>query len=151
MNNDSIETLIKSNSKKISKTHIKEIIRHSELVILKKDEYLIRKDQINSPELIVLLEGSLELKSRGQFIKRLNNPGDLVDELSLISGEASPYTEIISEIQSKVMIFPYHKFKADDDDTEVSVAYLIFSNILAEKLKHLKAQALLKKKCAYKK
>ena len=130
--------------RKISNSHIKEILRYSELITLNADEYLIHKDQSNSPELIVLLEGSLAVSSKRQFVMRLNNPGDLVGELSVITGESNHFADIISEKLSKVVIFPYHKFKANDDDTEVSVAYLIFSQILAEKLKHATAQSILK-------
>ncbi len=130
--------------RKVSNSHIKEILRHSELITLNADEYLIHKDQSNSPELIVLLEGSLAVRSKRQFVMRLNNPGDLVGELSVITGESNHFADIISEKLSKVVIFPYHKFKADNDDTKVSVAYLIFSHILSEKLKHATAQSLLK-------
>ena len=49
----------------------------------------IRKEHSNSPELIVLLEGSLAVTSEAQFIMRLNNPGDLVGELSVIAGESN--------------------------------------------------------------
>ena len=131
--------------RKISKSHLKEILRQSDLITLNADEYLIRKDQNNPPELIVLLEGSLAVTSEAQFIMRLNNPGDLVGELSVIAGESNHFADVISEEQSKVVIFPYHLFKVADDDTEVSVAYLVFSHILAEKLKHVTAQSLLKK------
>ena len=131
--------------RKISKSHLKEMLRQSDLITLNADEYLIRKDQNNPPELIVLLEGSLAVTSEAQFIMRLNNPGDLVGELSVIAGESNHFADVISEEQSKVVIFPYQLFKAADDDTEVSVAYLVFSNILAEKLKHATAQSLLKK------
>ena len=130
--------------RKISNNHIKEILRYSELITLNADEYLIHKDQSNSPELIVLLEGSLAVRSKKQFVMRLNNPGDLVGELSFITGKSNHFADIISEKLSKVVIFPYHKFKANDNDTEVSVAYLIFSHILAEKLKHATAQSILK-------
>ena len=131
--------------RKISKSHLKEMLRQSELITLNTDEFLIRKEHSNSPELIVLLEGSLVVTSEGQFIMRLNNPGDLVGELSVIAGESNHFADVISEEQSKVVIFPYHLFKVADDDTEVSVAYLVFSHILAEKLKHVTAQSLLKK------
>ena len=131
--------------RKISKSHLKEMLRQSDLITLNADEYLIRKDQNNPPELIVLLEGSLAVTSEAQFIMRLNNPGDLVGELSVIAGESNHFADVISEEQSKVVIFPYQLFKAADDDTEVSVAYLVFSHILAEKLKHATAQSLLKK------
>ena len=130
--------------RKISNSHIKEILRYSELITLNPDEYLIHKDQRNSPELIVLVEGSLAVRSKRQFVMRLENPGDLVGELSVITGESDHFAEIISEKLSKVVIFPYQNFKANDNDTEVSVAYLIFSHILAEKLKHATAQSILK-------
>ena len=130
--------------RKISNSHIKEILRYGELITLNADEYLIHKDQSNSPELIVLLEGSLAVRSNKHFVMRLNNPGDLVGELSVITGESDHFAEIISEKLSKVVIFPYHNFKTNDNDTEVSVAYLIFSHILAEKLKHATAQSILK-------
>ncbi len=130
--------------RKISNSHIKEILRYSELITLNADEYLIHKDQSNSPDLIVLLEGSLAVRSKRQFVMRLDNPGDLVGELSVITGESNHFADIISEKLSKVVIFPYQNFKANDNDTEVSVAYLIFSHILAEKLKHATAQSILK-------
>ena len=131
--------------RKISKSHLKEMLRQSELITLNADEFLIRKEHSKSPELIILLEGSLTVTSEGQFIMRLNNPGDLVDELSVIAGESNYFADVISEEHSKVVIFPYHLFNVADDDTEVSVAYLVFSHILAEKLKHVTAQSLLKK------
>jgi len=131
--------------RKIKKAHLKEILRQSYLIKLNPDEYLIRKDQNNPPELTVLLEGSLAVTSEEKFIKRLNSPGDLVGEMSVIAGESNNLTDVISEEQSKVVIFPYQLFNAADDATDVSVAYLIFSHILAEKLKHTTAQSLLKK------
>ena len=50
------------------------MLRQSDLITMNADEYLIRKDQNNPPELIVLLEGSLVVTSEEQFIMRLNNP-----------------------------------------------------------------------------
>ena len=63
---------------------------------------------------------------------RLNNPGDLVGELSVITGESNHFADIISEKISKVVIFPYHKFKATENDTEVAAGYL--SNKIEEGL-----------------
>ena len=130
---------------KISKSHLKEMLRQSELITLNADEFLISTEHINPPELIVLLEGSLAVTSEAQFIMRLNNPGDLVGELSVIAGESNDFADVIAEEQSKVVSFPYQLFKAADDDTEVSVAYLVISHILAEKYKQATAQSLLKK------
>ena len=88
--------------RKISSYHIKEMLLHSELITLNADEYLFRKDQSNSQELIVLLEGSLLVTSDGGFIMRLNNPGDLVGELSIITGESIHFADVVSEEKSKV-------------------------------------------------
>ena len=49
--------------RKISKSHLKEMLRQGDLITLSADEYLIRKDQNNPPELIVLLGGSLAVTS----------------------------------------------------------------------------------------
>ncbi len=131
--------------RKISKSLLKGMLRHGEFVSLDAEEYLIRKEHTNPPELIVLLEGSLAVTSQGNFIMRMNNPGDVVGEMSVISGESNHFADVVTEEKSKVMIFPHHLFKVADEDTKVSVAYLIFSHILAEKLKHITAQSLLKK------
>ena len=131
--------------RKIHKSHLKEMLRQGDLIILNPGEYLIHKDQNNPPELIILLEGSLAVKYETEHFMRLNNPGDLIGELSIIEGKSNNLADVISEEQSKVVIFPYQLFKAADYDTEVSVAYLVFSHILAEKLKHATAQSLLKK------
>ena len=96
--------------RKISKSHLKEMLRQSDLITLNADEYLLRKDQNNPPELIVLLEGSLAVKSEAKLIMRLNNPGDLVGELSVITGESNHFADVISEEKSKVVIFPYQLF-----------------------------------------
>ena len=72
--------------RKIKKAHLKEILRQSYLIKLNPDEYLIRKDQNNPPELIVLLEGSLAVTSEAKFIMRLKSRGDLIGELSVITG-----------------------------------------------------------------
>jgi diguanylate cyclase (GGDEF)-like protein len=79
------------------------------------------------------------------FIMRLNHPGDVVGEMSVISANPNPYADVIAEEDSQVVIFPNHLFKVAEDDTNVSVAYYIFSHILAEKLRHVTARSLLKK------
>ncbi len=97
--------------RKISKSLLKGMLRHGEFVSLDAEEYLIRKEHTNPPELIVLLEGSLVVTSQGHFITRLNNPGDVVGEMSVISGESNHFADVVTEEKSKVMIFPHHLFK----------------------------------------
>ena len=131
--------------RKISLTLLKEMLRQGEIVTLDAEEYILQEEHPKPPELIVLLEGSLAISSQEHFIMRLNHPGDVVGEISVIFGNSSSYTDVITEVKSKVVIFPNDLFKVADNDTKVPVAYLIFSHILAEKLKHTTAQSLMNK------
>ena len=131
--------------RKISLVPLKGMLRHGEFVTLNAEEYLLRENHNKPPELIVLLEGSLVVTAQDNFIMRLNNSGDVVGEMSIISSNPKPFTDVIAEDDSQVVIFPNHLFKVAEDDTKVSVAYYIFSHILAEKLRHVTAQTLLKK------
>ena len=65
------------------------MLRQGDLIILNPGEYLIHKDQNNPPELIILLEGSLAVKYETEHFMRLNNPGDLIGELSIIEGKSN--------------------------------------------------------------
>ena len=131
--------------RKISLALLKEMLRQGEFVTLKAEEFLLQEKHSKPPELIVLLEGSLAVTSKDHFIMRLNHPGDVVGEMSVISANPNPYADVIAEEDSQVVIFPNHLFKVAEDDTNVSVAYYIFSHILAEKLRHVTARSLLKK------
>ena len=131
--------------RKIGLTLLKEMLRQGEFVTLDAEEYILQEEHPKPPELIVLLEGSLAISSQEHFIMRLNHPGDVVGEISVISGNSSSYADVITEEKSKVVIFPNDLFKVANNDTKVPVAYLIFSHILAEKLKHTTAQSLMNK------
>ena len=131
--------------RKISLSYLKKMLRQGELVSLNAEEYLIREDHPKPPELIVLLEGSLAVTSQSLFIMRLDLPGDVVGEMSIINDDPNPFADVVAEENSKVVIFPNHIFIVKWNDTKVSVAYLMFSHILAEKLKQTTAQFLLNK------
>ena len=144
---DKFAGIIKSSRyfRKISLALLKEMLWQGEFVTLKAEEFLLQENHSKPPELIVLLEGSLAVTSMDHFIMRLNHPGDVVGEMSVISANPNPYADVIAEEDSQVVIFPNHLFKVAEDDTNVSVAYYIFSHILAEKLRHVTARSLLKK------
>ena len=131
--------------RKISLSLIKEMLIQGEYVNLNAEEFLIQESNSKPPELIVLLEGSLAVTSKDHFIMRLNQPGDVVGEMSVIYSNSKPFADVISEESSQVIIFPNHLFKVAEDDTKVSIAYFLFSHILAEKLKHATAHSLLNK------
>ncbi len=132
--------------RKLSQSFLKEMLSHCELVSLNAEEHLIREAHPKEPELIVLVEGSLAITSQSDFIMRLDLPGDVFGEMSIINNDPNPFADVITEENTKVIIFPNHLFKVKDNDTKVPVAYLMFSHILAEKLKHTTALSLLNKK-----
>ena len=120
--------------RKISLSLLKEMLREGEYVTLNAEEYLLRENHNKPPELIVLLEGSLVVTAQDNFIMRLNNSGDVVGEMSIISSNPKPFTDVIAEDDSQVVIFPNHLFKVAEDDTKVSVAYYIFLTFLRKNL-----------------
>ena len=143
---DKFVGIIKSSRyfRNISLDNLKEMLCQGEFVSLKAGEYLMHEIQSKPPELIILLEGSLVVTSKKHFIMRLNHPGDLVGEMSIISDNPNPYADVISEEDSLVVIFPNHLFKVSEHDTKVSIVYYIFAHILSEKLRHVTALSLLK-------
>ena len=121
-----------------------EMLRQGELMELDADEYLLREGEDQPPQLAVLLEGSLAVMSQGNFLMRLEYPGDVVGEMSVITRGGHAF-DVLAEAPSRVVIFPEHLFKEEDDGAEVSILYLIFSHILSEKLRITAAQSLLGK------
>jgi len=131
--------------RKISIFILVEMLSKGEFLNLSKGEYLIQENESNNPELIILLEGSLIVTSGDHFIMRLNQPGEVFGEMTIIYPNQKLTANLISEENSKVVIFPYHLFKVEENETSLSVAYLLFSHILAEKLRISTAESLLKK------
>ena len=140
---DKFVRIIKSSRyfRNISLDNLKEILCQGEFVSLRDGEYLMYDKQFKPPELIILLEGSLVVTSKNHFIMRLNHPGDIFGEMSIISDNPNSYADVISEEDSLVVIFPKHLFKVSEEDTKVSIVYYLFAHILAEKLRHVTARS----------
>jgi diguanylate cyclase (GGDEF)-like protein len=119
-----------------------EMLRQGNLIELDADETLLKEGRDQPPQLAVLLEGSLVVVSQGNFLMRLDVPGDVAGEMSIITRSGHPF-DVIAEAPCRVVTFPEHLFREDDGATEVSILYLIFSHILSEKLRITAAQSLL--------
>ncbi len=129
--------------RKINLKLLKEMMRQGELVDIQEEEHLILENEAKSPEIFVLLEGSLVVTSKDAFLVRLNTPGDVVGEMSIISGDRSHTADVIAETNSRVIAFPHSLFEVEENATQVPVSYLIFSHILSEKLRITSAQVML--------
>ncbi|MDC0224753.1 diguanylate cyclase [Deltaproteobacteria bacterium] len=140
---DKFVRIIKSSRyfRNISLDNLKEILYQGEFVSLRDGDYLMHDKQFKPPELIILLEGSLVVTSKNHFFMRLNHPGDIFGEMSIISDNPNSYANVISEEDSLVVIFPKHLFKISEEDTKVSIVYYLFAHILAEKIRHITARS----------
>jgi CRP-like cAMP-binding protein len=59
-------------------------IRLSALVELEPGEALIREDEEAAPEIYLLVQGALFVKSNSAMVARLNRPGDVVGEVAVL-------------------------------------------------------------------
>ncbi len=120
------------------------LLKQGQLLHLPKDEYLIKEGDISAPELYILLEGSLAVVSQSKFILRLEMPGDIAGEMSILSpGPRS--ADVLAETDCQIVAFSEEVFAVEFPTDSVSVFYLMFSHILAEKLRITTAQSLVRK------
>ena len=71
--------------RKIPMNLLLEMLRLSQLVMLSQDEQLVHEGDKDPPEMYILLHGSLMVTSQGEFISRLESPGDVVGEQAILS------------------------------------------------------------------
>ncbi|MGK5091600.1 GGDEF domain-containing protein [Deltaproteobacteria bacterium TL4] len=129
---------------KLKASILRKVLRQGELLTLDANEFLIKEGDTSPAEMFILLEGSLAVMSQNKFILRMDLPGDVVGEMSVISpGPRS--ADVVTELPSKVIAFSNEAFKVEEMSDEVSVFYLMFSYVLAEKLRLTTAQSLLRK------
>ncbi len=130
--------------KKFSHKLLKNILRRGTLVKLKADEHLIHQGDESPPEMYILLKGSLAVLANSKFILRLELPGDIAGELSILNpGPRS--AEVIAETDTEIIAFTQEVFAVDEQSETVPVFYLMFTHILAEKLRITTAQSLVRK------
>ena len=115
-----------------------------QLVMLSQDEQLVHEGDKDPPEMYILLHGSLMVTSQGEFISRLESPGDVVGEQAILSPEARTMT-VTAEVDSRVLAFPNDVFRVAEEMSHIPAIYLSFASILAEKLRITEAQAKLRR------
>ena len=106
--------------RKISLFILVKMLSKGELLTLSEGEIIIQENESHEPELIILLEGSLIVTSGDYFIMRLNQPGEVFGEMTIIYPNQKLTANLISEETSKVVIFPYHLFKVEENENNLS-------------------------------
>lgn len=123
---------------------LKNILKQGSLLTLDKDQYLIHEGDATPPELYILVEGSLAVMSNRQFVLRLDAPGDVVGEMSVIQS-APRSADVIAESGGRLIVFPAELFAIDENSQQASVLYVLFAHIMAAKLRITTAQSLIRK------
>ncbi len=120
------------------------ILRQGSDVTLKKDSYLIREGDNAPPEMYILVEGSLVIEANKKFILRLDQPGDVVGEIAVI--QSTPRSaDVVAEADCRLIAFPAELFEVDPHSTQASILYVLFSHVMAAKLRITTAQSLIHK------
>ena len=120
------------------------VLRQGSDVTLKKDSYLIREGDNAPPEMYILVEGSLVIEANKKFILRLDQPGDVVGEIAVI--QSTPRSaDVVAEADCRLIAFPAELFEVDPHSTQASILYVLFSHVMAAKLRITTAQSLIHK------
>ncbi|MBF0276767.1 MAG: GGDEF domain-containing protein [SAR324 cluster bacterium] len=123
---------------------LKNMVKLGDLVTLNKDDYLIREGDDAHLEMYILVEGSLAVTVQDKFILRLEMPGDVVGEMGVI--HPGPRTaDVIAEADCQLIAFEEKMFAVDKDAQHAPIFYVMFTHVLAEKLKITTAQSLIRK------
>lgn len=120
------------------------VLRQGSEITLKKDSYLIREGDNAPPEMYILVEGSLVVVASNKFILRLDQPGDVVGEIAVIQSAARS-ADVVAEVDCRLIAFPAKLFEVDPHSTQASILYVLFSHVMAAKLRITTAQALIHK------
>lgn len=130
--------------KRVSRPVLRSIMLKGTVVTIEHEEMLITEGGGPQEELFVLTEGSLAILSRQRFILRLESPGDIVGEMSLIS-PAPRSADVIAESECTLISFNRDVFAVNLESDTVSIMYYLISHILVEKLRLTTAQSLIRK------
>lgn len=143
---DSIVELISSGRyfKLLAPGILASVLRQGSLITLKKDHYLIREGSVAPPEMYILVEGSLAIVCNDKFILRQDLPGDVVGEMSVILS-APRSADVLTETDCRLIVFSAELFDVDGNADNASVLYVLFSHILAAKLRITTAQSMIRK------
>lgn len=123
---------------------LRSVLKQGSLVTLEKDSYLIREGIEAPPEMYILVEGSLAIVSNDKFILRLNQAGDVVGEMAVIQS-APRSADVVTESTCRLIVFSPELFAVDASSPLASVLYVLFSHILAVKLRITTAQSMVHK------
>ncbi len=116
---------------------LKEVFLNAWISELEEGEYLIRETVKADHTVYILLKGEFDVVASGRFILKIDQPGQTIGEMAVVSRNAPRSADVIATAKSRVVAID-SSFLDDEDQEKIrlSNSFLkMFSNILAEKLR----------------
>jgi CRP-like cAMP-binding protein len=80
-------------------------IKLAALIELDKGELLIREDEVAAPEIYLLVEGALVVRSQSGTMARLSKPGDVMGEVAVLLSSKRT-ADVIADSAVRVLAIP---------------------------------------------
>ena len=81
------------------------LARAGALLELGAGEFLVREGEPATPEVYLLLEGTLGVQSKGTFIARLDQPGAVIGEVAVVLSSKRT-ADVVAESAARVLAVP---------------------------------------------
>ena len=121
----------------VDKKLLKEVLQKGEIFELDLGEYLIRETNESDQTVYILLSGEFEVYASGRFILKIDQPGQTIGEMAVVTPDAPRSADVVSTSKSQVIGIDSGFIDKNEPETaKLANSFLkMFSNILAEKLR----------------
>ncbi len=121
----------------VNKSLLNEVFCKASVCNLQSGEYLIRETKESDQTVYILLEGEFEVFAGGKFILKIDQPGQTIGEMAVVSPNAGRSADVVAKEDSRVVAIDSSFLQKNDAQTaKLANSFLkMFSNILAEKLR----------------
>lgn len=120
-----------------SNKELRDLLPVCEIIHASKNQKIIVEDTENDSRVYFLLDGSLTVSIKGRFILTLQNKGDSIGEMGLISSSPRSAT-VTSDTDSTLLVLMADIISAPNQDEDFRFRYYfsrLFNTILTEKLR----------------
>src|SRR5262245_49249273 len=83
------------------------VVRAGAMLELDQGELLVREGDAPTPEVFVLIEGTLAVQSKGRLIARLDQPGAVIGEVAVVLS-ARRTADVVAESAVRALAVPVH-------------------------------------------
>ncbi len=119
---------------------LREVLRKGTHLSVPSGTTLIREAELDD-DLFFLLSGSLKVMSGDKLVLRLNEPGDVVGELAVVS-DSPRAADVVTEVASRLVRVSSASVKTAPTDPRRAVQVLtVFAHIMAAKLRETTRRA----------